>query len=348
MPGTGPASLGFGGRRFVRCRGGWPPSLSVGSAAVTPTATGRRDRAATSRPVPSARPSTICSADPRRTVEAEATTDPTTLQCSRSTTTSAACNPAGSRSAPATAQPVTVELTDLSGVALSRPTRRRRRPGTARQSAGPGRPPSRGGSPHRGSGRPACFRRLASDRGHTMVRRAATTPPGWSRRNASPVPVAWPRSTPPTPTGSGTRTPRTRSPLLLVLLDELPAESLGRWSALLADAPRLGIAVSSLPTARLPPDASSSTPSGRSPRPNRRCSPSSLIGVELFGLDADETVELLGAVNEANHEGDERRPRLYRRRPSPPCTPPTTTRTPNKRPPVRNPGPKPLRRSSSA
>ena len=119
------------------------------------------------------------------------------------------------------------------------------------------------------------------------------------------APVAWPRSRPPTPIGSAKRTPRTPSRLLLVLLDDLVDESLGRWSALLAEAPRLGIAVlfladSPAATGHLVLDAERTVTSAQPAALAER-----LSGVELFGLDADETVELLGSVNEANHEEDD-------------------------------------------
>jgi DNA-binding SARP family transcriptional activator len=99
--------------------------------------------------------------------------------------------------------------------------------------------------------------------------------------------------------------PENPLPMLLVLLHNLPGESVGRWSALLADSPRLGIAMVFL---------------GNSPaavghlvldteRTITLAQPTSLAeqlsGVELFGLDADETVELLGSVNEANQEEDD-------------------------------------------
>ena len=57
------------------------------------------------------------------------------------------------------------------------------------------------------------------------------------------------------------------------------------------------------------------------------------MALELFGLDADEAVELLGSVNEANHERRRRRPvGRYRSRPSPPCTPPTAPEMPTSDP----------------
>ena len=94
---------------------------------------------------------------------------------------------------------------------------------------------------------------------------------------------------------------------MLVLLDDLPDDSLGRWSALLADAARLGIAVlfladSPAATGRLVLDAERTVTSAQPAVLAER-----LGGVELFGLDADETVELLGSVNEANHERGQRR-----------------------------------------
>jgi DNA-binding SARP family transcriptional activator len=98
--------------------------------------------------------------------------------------------------------------------------------------------------------------------------------------------------------------PENPLPALLVLLDDLPDESVGRWSALLPDATRLGIAVlfltdSSAATGRLVLDADRSVTSAQPVVLAER-----LAGVELFGLDADEIVELLGSVNEANQDGD--------------------------------------------
>ena len=98
--------------------------------------------------------------------------------------------------------------------------------------------------------------------------------------------------------------PENPLPLLLVLLDALPAESLGRWTALVADAPRLAICVVSLapsPIAagQLRMDAArrvlDATPVDRI---------GALLGTQLFGLRADEATEVLAAVAEAAGEGD--------------------------------------------
>ena len=66
--------------------------------------------------------------------------------------------------------------------------------------------------------------------------------------------------------------PENPLPLLLVLLDTLPADSLGRWSALLTDAARLGIAIVSL--ADSPAATSRFTVDKRSYRRRRRTSTS--------------------------------------------------------------------------
>ena len=116
--------------------------------------------------------------------------------------------------------------------------------------------------------------------------------------------------------------PENPLPLLLVLLDALPAESLGRWAALLADAPRLGIAVVFLDASPLATGALSSTPSAPSPTPSQPALAEQLTGAPLYGLRADEAVELLGSVNEANHEDRRRRHRADR--PAPPIAPLTT------------------------
>ncbi|MCU4185164.1 LysM peptidoglycan-binding domain-containing protein [Acidiferrimicrobium sp. IK] len=98
--------------------------------------------------------------------------------------------------------------------------------------------------------------------------------------------------------------PENPLPLLLVLLDTLPAESLGRWAALVADAPRLAICVVSLapsPIAagQLRMDAArrvlDATPVDRL---------GALLGTQLFGLRADEATEVIAAVAEVAGEGD--------------------------------------------
>jgi DNA-binding SARP family transcriptional activator len=99
--------------------------------------------------------------------------------------------------------------------------------------------------------------------------------------------------------------PENPLPALLVLLDDPADESLGRWSAVLADLPRLGIAVlfladSPAATGHLVLDGERTVTSAQPAALAER-----LSDVELFGLDADETVELLGSVNEANHEEDD-------------------------------------------
>jgi len=99
--------------------------------------------------------------------------------------------------------------------------------------------------------------------------------------------------------------PENPLPLLLVLLDQVPVESNGRWAALLATAPRLGIAVvflgpSPLATGRLALDASGTTTGV-----DDHGSAKGLDGLTLYRLRADEAIELLGAVNEANHEADD-------------------------------------------
>jgi len=98
--------------------------------------------------------------------------------------------------------------------------------------------------------------------------------------------------------------PENPLPLLLVLLDALPAESLGRWAALVADAPRLAIAViflapSPIATGLLRMDAGrrvlDAAPADRL---------GGLLGAQLFGLRADEATEVLAAVTEVAGEGD--------------------------------------------
>jgi len=99
--------------------------------------------------------------------------------------------------------------------------------------------------------------------------------------------------------------PENPLPLLVVLLDSVPGESRGRWSALLAGANRLGIAVvflddSPVATGRLAVDASR-TVTDAEPHPLAV----RLTGTQLFGLRADEAVELLGSVIAANRAADD-------------------------------------------
>ena len=99
--------------------------------------------------------------------------------------------------------------------------------------------------------------------------------------------------------------PENPLPLLVVLLDSVPLESLGRWAALLADAPRLGIAVvflgdSPLATARVALDTNGTAIALDGDEAAR-----SLDGVTLYRLRAEEAAEVLGAVNDANREPDE-------------------------------------------
>jgi DNA-binding SARP family transcriptional activator len=99
--------------------------------------------------------------------------------------------------------------------------------------------------------------------------------------------------------------PENPLPLLLVLLDSVPAESHGRWSALLADAPRLGITVlflddSPLATTRIELDANGTVTALDSHSATR-----TIDGAALYRLRPDEAAELLGAVNDANREPDD-------------------------------------------
>ena len=94
--------------------------------------------------------------------------------------------------------------------------------------------------------------------------------------------------------------PENPLPLLVVLLDHLPDESLGRWAALVADAPRVGIAVlflgdSPAATERIAAD----------PGHTVTDTTGGLAGTRLFGLRADEAVELLTAVFASQAEADE-------------------------------------------
>jgi DNA-binding SARP family transcriptional activator len=99
--------------------------------------------------------------------------------------------------------------------------------------------------------------------------------------------------------------PENPLPLLVVLLDRVSAESLGRWAALLADASRLGIAVlflgdSPLATTRMALDANGTVTVVDGGDQSRL-----LDGATLYRLRADEATEILGAVVDANQDPDE-------------------------------------------
>jgi len=98
--------------------------------------------------------------------------------------------------------------------------------------------------------------------------------------------------------------PENPLPLLVVLLDGVPDDSIGRWAALLGASARLGIAVVFLgysPAAigRVSVDASRTVTSAGPPALAEH-----LAGVQLFGLRADEAVELLTAVADSLDEKD--------------------------------------------
>jgi DNA-binding SARP family transcriptional activator len=98
--------------------------------------------------------------------------------------------------------------------------------------------------------------------------------------------------------------PENPLPLLVVLLDGVPDDSIGRWAALLGGSARLGISVVFLghsPAAigRLSVDASRTVTNADPPALAEH-----LAGAQLFGLRADEAVELLGAVADSLNEED--------------------------------------------
>ena len=99
--------------------------------------------------------------------------------------------------------------------------------------------------------------------------------------------------------------PENPLPLLLIVACDLPAESLGRWSSLLGDAGRLGICVLFLDDA---PAATGRLHLGAG-RTVADAEPAALAerlsGVQLHGLRADEAVELLGALSAAEGDDDE-------------------------------------------
>lgn len=98
--------------------------------------------------------------------------------------------------------------------------------------------------------------------------------------------------------------PENPLPLLLVLLDALPTASLGRWSALLGDCARLGIVAVFL--------ADSPAATGRlAVNPERKVVDApehlrdGLLGTQLYGLRADEAVELLNSTTLQQHESSD-------------------------------------------
>ena len=98
--------------------------------------------------------------------------------------------------------------------------------------------------------------------------------------------------------------PENPLPLLVVFLDEVPDDSIGRWAALVGGSARLGISVVFLghsPAAigRLSVDVSRTVTNADPPALARH-----LAGAQLFGLRADEAVELLGAVADSLDEED--------------------------------------------
>jgi DNA-binding SARP family transcriptional activator/LysM repeat protein len=101
-----------------------------------------------------------------------------------------------------------------------------------------------------------------------------------------------------------TANPENPLPLLVALVADLPDESVGRWSALSGAAVRLGIAVvflgdSVAANGRLVADAGRTVTNADPPVLARR-----LSGLTLFGLRADEAVELLGVVFDSRADED--------------------------------------------
>ena len=96
--------------------------------------------------------------------------------------------------------------------------------------------------------------------------------------------------------------PENPLPLLLVILDDVPDVSLGRWAALVGGSARLGIAMvfigeSQAATRRLYADFSRTVTHAEPPALVEQ-----LVGTQLFGLRGDEAVELLGAVVESDDD----------------------------------------------
>lgn len=98
--------------------------------------------------------------------------------------------------------------------------------------------------------------------------------------------------------------PENPLPLLVAVVDDLPQESLGRWVALLTTAVRVGIAVvflgdTSAATGRLVTDPGRTVTDAHPPGLAER-----LGCLQLFGLRADEAVELLGVASDSHTHED--------------------------------------------
>ncbi len=96
--------------------------------------------------------------------------------------------------------------------------------------------------------------------------------------------------------------PENPLPLVATFVDDVPQPSLGRWAALLTNAPRLGIAViflgdNPLSTGQLVTDTSRTVTHAEPATLDAR-----LAGAQLFGLRGDEAAELLGAVANSHDE----------------------------------------------
>jgi DNA-binding SARP family transcriptional activator len=100
--------------------------------------------------------------------------------------------------------------------------------------------------------------------------------------------------------------PENPLPLLLVIVDDVPDVSLGRWAALVGGSARLGIAMVSIgerqaATGRLCTDASRTVTHAEPPSLAER-----LVGAQLFGLRGDEAVEVLDTVAENDDDSDDK------------------------------------------
>jgi DNA-binding SARP family transcriptional activator len=98
--------------------------------------------------------------------------------------------------------------------------------------------------------------------------------------------------------------PENPLPLLLVVLDAPPDASLGRWTALLGDCARLGIVVvfltdSPAATARLAVNPVRTVVDAPEHLIDR------VVGAQLYGMRADEAVELLGSTTLLRHESSD-------------------------------------------
>ena len=284
-----------------------PPSPSVGSAAVTPTATGRPNRAATSTPVP-LRPTlhhlaqTVQADD-----EADLATDPRDSAGVPGRRRRAPPRPGLARGRhPRRRRRHRRGHRPVRGGA-DRPGRRRRRPRPGRRPAGPGRPRRHRDPPHRRDWPTGSSPASLDDRSLRRCRQHRRHGAQSSRRSGSPAPDAWSRCRRPRRRhASVTTTPRTRCRSWSCSSTRCRPNRTDAGRPCSPTPPASASPSSSSATRRSPP-ARIDTRRQRDRHRRRRATapPGSSTASALYRLRADEAAELLGAVNDANHEPDE-------------------------------------------